>query len=177
MPAKLLLVETQNREPSDAPVVREAVRAIVLDRDNRVLLFKAFPDTTRSRHFWITPGGGVAVGESATSALKRELAEECGLAAAEIGPLIWVREHVFPMPHSGEATRQRERFYLVRVEQHDVDVTGWDDFERNFMGEHRWWTIDEVESSTDEFAPHRLGHFLADIVKGRMPSEPLDTGI
>jgi 8-oxo-dGTP pyrophosphatase MutT (NUDIX family) len=158
-------------------VVREAVRAVVLDRDNRVLLFKAFPDYSRSRHFWITPGGGVADGESAIAALKRELAEECGLVATEIGPLIWVREHVFPMPHTGKATRQHERFYLVHVDQHAVDVTGWDDVERNFMGEHRWWTLSEVQRSDDEFAPHRLGHFLADLVNGRIPAEPIDAGI
>jgi 8-oxo-dGTP pyrophosphatase MutT (NUDIX family) len=177
MPAKLLLVELPNRHANDVPVVREAVRAVVLDRDNRVLLFKAFPDSTRSRHFWITPGGGVAAGESVTTALKRELLEECGLVADEIGPLIWVREHVFPMPDSGKATRQRERFYLVRVEEHEVDVSGWDDFERNFMGEHRWWTLGEVQTSDDEFAPHRLGHLLADLVNGRIPTEPVDTGI
>ncbi|HXN02622.1 MAG TPA: NUDIX domain-containing protein [Candidatus Dormibacteraeota bacterium] len=162
---------------SAVPEVREAVRAVLLDRDNRVLLFKAFPDKTRSRHFWITPGGGVTAGESPITALKRELTEECGLAGAEIGPLIWVREHVFPMPHSGQPMRQRERFYLVRVEQHDVDVSGWDDFERTFMGEHRWWTLAEVQASHDEFAPHRLGDFLADLLGGRIPPEPIDTGI
>jgi len=176
MPAKLLLVETPNRRANDVPI-REAVRAVVLDRHNRVLLFKAFPDQTRSRYFWITPGGGVASGESATAALQRELAEECGLKAAEIGPLIWVRDHVFPMPHSGQPIRQRECFYLVRVEQHEVDVSGWDVFERTFMGEDRWWTIGEVQASNDEFAPHRLGDFLADLVTGRIPSEPIDTGI
>ena len=177
MPGKLLPVETPNHLASAMPEVREAVRAVVLDRDNRVLLFKAFPDNTRSRHFWITPGGGIAPGESAITALRRELAEECGLVAAEIGPLIRVREHVFPMPHSGLPTRQRERFYLVRVEQHEVDVSGWDDFERNFMGEHRWWTVAEVQASDDEFAPHRLGHFLADLISGQIPNEPVDTGI
>jgi ADP-ribose pyrophosphatase YjhB (NUDIX family) len=176
MPAKLLIVEP-NRPANDAPMVREAVRAVVLDRNNRVLLFKAFPDNTRSRHFWITPGGGVEIGESAAIALERELAEECGLRAAEIGPLIWVRDHVFPMPLSGQPMRQRERFYLVRVDQHDVDISGWDDFERNFMGDHRWWTLSEVQTSDDEFAPHRLGHFLADLVNGRIPAEPIDTGI
>ena len=176
MPAKLVLVETPNGQANDVPI-REAVRAVVLDRDNRVLLFKAFPDNTRSRYFWITPRGGVASGESATAALQRELAEECGLLAAEIGPMIWVRDHVFPMPHSGQPMRQRERFYLVRVEQHEVDVSGWDDFERVFMGEHRWWTMGEVQTSSDVFAPHRLGHFLADIVAGNIPTEPIDTGI
>jgi len=176
MPAKLLHVETPNRRADDIPI-RQAVRAIVLDRHNRVLLFKAFPDKTRSRYFWITPGGGVAAGESATAALQRELAEECGNLAAEIGPLIWVRDHMFPMPHSGQPMRQRECFYLVRVEQHEVDVSGWDDFERIFMGEDRWWTISEVQASNDEFAPHRLGDFLADLVNGRIPTEPIDPGI
>ena len=176
MPAKLLLVETPNRQTNDLPI-REAVRAVVLDRDERVLLFKAFPDKSRSRYFWITPGGGVASGESATAALQRELAEECGLTSAEIGPLIWVRDHVFAMPHSGQPMRQRERFYLVRIEQHEVDVSGWDDFERTFMGEHRWWTIDEVMASADEFAPHRLAQLLTDLVSGHIPKEPVDTGI
>jgi 8-oxo-dGTP pyrophosphatase MutT (NUDIX family) len=176
MPAKLLIVEGPESRANDVPI-REAVRAVVLDGHDRVLLFKAFPDNTRSRYFWITPGGGVASGESATAALQRELAEECGLLAAEIGPLIWVRDHVFPMPHSGEPMRQRERFYLVRVEQLEVDVSGWDDFERTFMGEHRWWMVDEVRASNDEFAPHRLGDFLVDLVNGRIPSEPIDTGI
>jgi len=177
MPAKLPVMGTPDHLASAVPEVREAVRAVLLDRDNRVLLFKAFPDKTRSRHFWITPGGGVTAGESPITALKRELTEECGLAGAEIGPLIWVREHVFPMPHSGQPMRQRERFYLVRVEQHDVDVSGWDDFERTFMGEHRWWTLAEVQASHDEFAPHRLGDFLADLLGGRIPPEPIDTGI
>jgi len=73
--------------------------------------------------------------------------------------------------------RQRERFYLVRVKQHEVDVSGWDDFERTFMGEHRWWTIDEVMASADEFAPHRLGQLLSNLVSGEIPKEPVDTGI
>ena len=176
MPAKLLLVETPGPQAGTVQV-REAVRAIILDRDDRVLLFKAFPDYSRSRHFWITPGGGLADGESAIAALRRELAEECGLVATEIGPLIWVRDHVFPMPLSGQPMRQRERFYLVRVDQHEVDVSGWDDFERHFMGEHRWWTVSEIQASDDEFAPHRLGHFLADLVNGDILTEPIDTGV
>ena len=170
-------MEPASRQTNDVPVVRDAVRAVVLDRDNRVLLFKAFRDTTRSSHFWITPGGGVAAGESAQKALKRELAEESGLRGCEIGPLIWVREHLFALPTTGQPIRQRERFYVVRVEQHEVDVSGWDDFERTFMGEHRWWTLGQIRASDDEFAPHRLAHFLADIVEGRIPREPVDTGI
>ena len=158
------------------PVLRHAVRAVVLDRQDRVLLFKAFSDPARSRYFWITPGGGVSEGESDEVALRRELAEETGLHAFEIGRCVWVREHVFPLPTTGQLLRQRERFYLVRVDSHEVDISGWDEFERKFMAEPCWWTVDEIVASADSFAPGRLGHFLRDVVAGRLPVEPLDTG-
>lgn len=162
---------------SRATITRQAVRAIVLDADNRVLLFKAFADASRSRYFWITPGGGVVDGESHASALRRELAEECGLRDSEIGPLVWEREHVFALPGSGRRIRQRERFYLVRVSELEVDVTGWDSFERDFMGEHRWWTADEVRKSSDTFAPRGLADYLANIIRGEIPTQPLDVGV
>jgi 8-oxo-dGTP pyrophosphatase MutT (NUDIX family) len=161
----------------DEPVLRQAVRAIVLDGKGRILLFKAFSDPDRSRYFWITPGGGVTEGESDEFALRRELAEECGLHEFEIGPCIWVREHVFPLPTTGQLLRQRERFYLVRVDSHEVDITGWDEFERQFMAEPRWWSLDEIASSEDSFAPGRLAYFLGDVVAGHIPGEPLETGI
>lgn len=167
----------QKNDASSVPLLREAVRAVVLDRNNRILLFKAFADDDRTRHFWITPGGGLLDGESEVGALKRELAEECGLHECRIGPLIWLREHVFPLPGSGRLLRQRERYYLVRVNIHQVDVTGWDEFERKFLGEHRWWTIDEVNTSNDEFVPRGLARYLDDLVKGSIPREPLDVGI
>jgi 8-oxo-dGTP pyrophosphatase MutT (NUDIX family) len=162
---------------SKVPTLRDAVRAVVLDRENRVLLFKAFGDDNRSKHFWITPGGGVMAGESDRDALRRELAEECGLYESEIGPFIWVREHLFPLPGSSQLLRQRERYYLVRVVEHDVDVTGLDDFERKYLGEARWWTLKEVRSSHEEFAPRLLARYLTDLISGRIPDVPLDTGI
>src|SRR6202165_2889379 len=93
MPAKLPVMGTPDHLASAVPEVREAVRAVLLDRDNRVLLFKAFPDKTRSRHFWITPGGGVTAGESPITALKRELTEECGLAGGGDGGPRWGGGH------------------------------------------------------------------------------------
>ena len=162
---------------SETPIPRQAVRAIVIDRQRRTLLFKAFADEAHSRHFWITPGGGITAGESDESALRRELREECGLREFEIGPLVWVREAIFPMPDSGKLLHQWERFYLVRIDDHEVDITGWDDFERRFMTEPRWWTLEELEACRDDFAPMGLVRHLADLLRGKVPAEPIDVGI
>jgi 8-oxo-dGTP pyrophosphatase MutT (NUDIX family) len=156
---------------------RQAVRAIVADRHQRTLLFRAFGDAARSRSFWITPGGGVSEGESDEAALRRELGEECGLREFEIGPLVWVRDVTFPMPDTGKLLHQQERFYLVRVDDHEVDVTGWDEFERQFMAEPRWWTLEELDRSRDDFAPSGLARHLGELLRGDIPAQPLDVGV
>ena len=161
----------------ERPVSREAVRAILIDDRDRTLLFKAFSSQERTGHFWITPGGGVSPGESDVNALRRELAEECGLREFEVGPLVWVRDVVFPLPTTGELIHQLERFYLVRVDSHEVDITGWDAFEREFMTDPRWWTLEEIAASADDFAPAALATHLADLGHGRIPSRPFDAGV
>jgi 8-oxo-dGTP pyrophosphatase MutT (NUDIX family) len=56
--------------------LRDAVRAVVLDPDERVLLVRfEFPNWRG----WATPGGGIDPGESDEAAIRRELAEETGL--------------------------------------------------------------------------------------------------
>lgn len=153
------------------------MRAIVIDGQGRTLLFKAFGDASRSRFFWITPGGGVNPGESDAVALRRELEEECGLREFEIGEHVWVRKAVFPLPSTGEMIHQSERFYLVRVGEHEVDITGWDDFERQFLAEPRWWTMEELDRSREDFAPSNLARHLANLLRGQVPAQPLDVGV
>ena len=45
--------------------------------------------------------------------IRRELAEEVGLEAFSLGPLIWRRKHLFEL---GEWDGQVERYYFVRTE-------------------------------------------------------------
>ncbi len=48
----------------------------ILRRESKVLLIRhEKPD----REYWLLPGGGVNAGESLVDALRRELAEECGI--------------------------------------------------------------------------------------------------
>jgi ADP-ribose pyrophosphatase YjhB (NUDIX family) len=49
----------------------------ILSRENRILLVR---QEKLGREYWLLPGGGVRQGESLVTALRRELAEEIGLA-------------------------------------------------------------------------------------------------
>src|SRR6266542_1868871 len=153
------------------PVERPAVRALVLDRSDRVLLVKVVD--TVGQVWWATPGGGVAAGESPEQTLRRELHEELGLDEVELGPEIWTREHTFAW--MGGMLRARERIYLVRVDQHEPAPAL--DLRAEGVHEVRWWTLDELETARETLVPVRLPHFLRELLEHGPPPNPIDVGI
>lgn len=152
--------------------LRPAARALVLDPAGRVLLVRfALPH----REFWATPGGGVDANESHSSAIARELAEECGLRGFELGPSIWTRTRWFRMArHAG----QEERIFLVRTEAFEP-APEWsaEQLAEEGVVEQRWWTLEELEASKELFAPSRLPELVRDLVEKGPPPEPEDVGV
>jgi TDG/mug DNA glycosylase family protein len=153
------------------PVERQAVRALVLDERDRVLLVQ-FRDAS-DQVWWATPGGGRDEGEDVERALRRELAEELGLDDFELGPEIWTREHTFAWDR--RILRQHERIWLVRVPEHDpvprVDLAA------ELVAEVRWWTPAELEATTETLVPERLPQLLQDLREQGPPAQPIDVGI
>ncbi len=133
------------------PVDREAVRALVIDRDDRVLLVRFF-GPGRDRSWWGTPGGGLEPGETHEHALARELHEEIGLQGYELGPLAF--EHIGEFPWARQLYRQRNTTYLVRVQTHEPAANV--DLSEEGVVEVRWWTLDELAASREQFAPPDL---------------------
>ncbi|MGH9133305.1 MAG: NUDIX domain-containing protein [Ilumatobacteraceae bacterium] len=154
--------------------IRQAVRAVLLDPSDRVLLARYdFPTAV----VWALPGGGVEADEEPVGALRRELAEELGLVDVEVGPHVWNRLHVIPML-DGRWDGQADQVHLVRTEAFTPEPQiGWERLNAEYVYELRWWSLDEVLASDARFAPRLLGEHLDRLLAAGPPDAPIDTGI
>ncbi len=160
-------------DPTAGLRIRDAVRALVLDPDHRVLLVRFEFPVTGER--WALPGGGLEPGESDHDALHRELAEEVGLVDAEIGPHIWDRVHIIPFI-DGRYDGQRERIYLVRTPTFEPRPhLSWHDLNAEYVFDVRWWRLDELHAGLP-FVPQSLHAQLHALVHDGVPATPIDVG-
>jgi ADP-ribose pyrophosphatase YjhB (NUDIX family) len=150
---------------SETLPLREAGRVIVLDPQDRVLLFR-YDDAPPNGNHWSTPGGGLNPGEDFAAGARRELAEETGWSDVPLGPQVLDRTLV--MDYGGRMVRQHEVFFAARVavaqrELGDVAAMHVSDG----IVESRWWTAAEIEATGEVVWPPGLAGLVAALASGQ----------
>ncbi|MFN8168634.1 MAG: NUDIX domain-containing protein [Candidatus Nanopelagicales bacterium] len=148
---------------------------LLLDVDDRVLLFRAVDPTDPTSVFWYPPGGGIEPGESAGDAARRELLEETGQHDVEIGPHIWDRRHVATF--AGVTVDVRETWFLARTTTAAVDVSGFTEGERATIAEHRWWSVSDLEATGELLTPRNLAGLLHTMLRDGPPETPMTVDV
>ncbi|HEX6685873.1 MAG TPA: NUDIX domain-containing protein [Candidatus Limnocylindrales bacterium] len=138
------------------PRERVAARVLLIDEQDRVLLFRGADPAEPEVRYWFTPGGGLDPGESFADAAARELAEETGLRVpvGEIGEP--VHDEVTLFSFDGISYRQEQRFFVVRARRFEVSTAGFDSYEVDSIDRHHWWSVAELERTEDAYYPTDL---------------------
>ena len=134
---------------------RRAARLVCLDGELRVLLF--LHADGHGREFWATPGGGLEGNETFEEAARREAAEELGVNHVDL-EMLWAGHSEFPF--ADRWVSQEERFFLVRSHS-GIDATAVrETHQREGIRELRWWSVDEIQRSTEPMFPTDLARRL-----------------
>jgi 8-oxo-dGTP pyrophosphatase MutT (NUDIX family) len=138
---------------------------LLVDPEQRLLLFQGVDPHVPDEAFWFTAGGGLEPGEELLAGARRELHEETGLRLPPdgmVGP-VWLRRVRFSF--EGVEYDSDEWFFLATLtDPADVDTAGFTDLENRTVRGHRWWSADDLRTTTETVYPLQLAELLPSLL-------------
>jgi 8-oxo-dGTP pyrophosphatase MutT (NUDIX family) len=141
-------------------IERRAARVLLIDAEERALLLRGSDPARPGLRWWFTPGGGLAGDETPAQGAARELREETGLKVEPAALGEPVHHEITEFSYDNRQYRQNQHFFLLRVPEWQVDTAGLDDEEQRTITAYRWWSAPELDASTEQIFPDRLGDLL-----------------
>ncbi len=140
--------------------VRRSARIVVLAPDDRALMFRF--NVMGRLPFWVTAGGECEAGETFEQAARRELFEETGIIG-DPGVQIARTTPEF-ITVEGEAVQADERYYILRVPEAKIDISGHTALEQEVMTQHRWFTLAELSDWHEAVFPENLEQIIREAI-------------
>jgi ADP-ribose pyrophosphatase YjhB (NUDIX family) len=152
-------------------LVRRTVKVLLLDQSDRLLLLCG-NELAGGESIWFPVGGGVEDGEDAVTAGLREIADETGQREVTMGPEVWHRRHLYSW--RGTQTDTYERWFVARTRHFTPSPEALTDHEQSYLTGFRWWTADQLASTTEPVFPPDLGTRLTELLRDGPPASPID---
>lgn len=144
----------------------------MVNEEGRFLLFhfKYGDGALSGQECWAIPGGGIDPGETPAAAARRELWEETGLVAGEVGPLLGEWEYRMRLVR-GEVVLQHDYYFRVDVKgRPEMARDGQTAIEKKYLVEARWWSREELANPAERWMPPDL----SEVVRRFLPENPAE---
>ncbi len=133
---------------------RRSGRVILFSPADEVLLISFVVSRSDGAFaFWATPGGEVEENESDRAAALREVREELKLSVDLEGP---VHASTAEFEHNGAMLVSTDVFFAARCERDSPSLQAFTEEERTAMRSARWWTLEEIKTTSERVFPEDL---------------------
>ena len=142
---------------------RSTARVLLFDHQNHVLLLKThFDPEVGLPPRWLTPGGGIDLGETPLAAAIRELFEETGLKIdpSDLSNPVLEASGRWDWTDGVSYHTYTDTIFELKVEKFEPDTSGFTKDELRDVLEYRWWNVSELLASEELVAPHELRDWL-----------------
>jgi 8-oxo-dGTP pyrophosphatase MutT (NUDIX family) len=153
---------------------RRCARVLLVDEEDRLLLFYSRDYMGPGVEYFVTPGGGLDAGETLAEGAAREVFEETGLRIdpGALGPVVAETEGDWS-DSPDLVVHSRDSFFFLRVAHFDPVRDRLEAVEREEFTAARWLTPAEVAEADGLIFPARVAALLKGLLDGAVPVAPV----